>query len=60
MEKLLTTEQVAEVLGVPRATLWQWRSHGKGPKGLRVGRHVRYRATDIDRWIAAQLANERL
>jgi predicted DNA-binding transcriptional regulator AlpA len=52
---LLHPIDVAELLGVPVATLANWRSLGKGPPFLRVGRHVRYRAGDVDGWIAAQV-----
>jgi excisionase family DNA binding protein len=56
MDKLLTLAEVAEALGVPVATLYQWRYKGTGPRGIRVGRHVRYRATDIEAWLAEQAA----
>ena len=54
MDKLLTLAEVAEVLGVPTATLYQWRHRGTGPRGIRVGRHVRYRAADVEEWLAQQ------
>lgn len=44
-------EQVAEHLGVPVSTLYQWRTRGVGPRGIRVGRHVRYRWEDIEAWL---------
>ena len=34
--------EVAEFLGVPVATLYQWRHQGYGPRGRRVGRYLRY------------------
>jgi len=30
-----------------------WRSHATGPVFIRVGRHIKYRPTDLDTWIAA-------
>jgi excisionase family DNA binding protein len=50
--KLLTPSQLAEMLGVPVATLYAWRYHGKGPIAVRVGRHLRYRRDEVDAWIA--------
>ncbi len=50
--RLLKPEEVAEILGVPVATLYGWRYRQKGPKGLRVGRHLRYRAEDVERFIS--------
>ena len=48
---LLTPEQLAEWLILPTATLTQWRSRRVGPRYLRVGRHIRYRASDVERWL---------
>ncbi|WP_395695054.1 helix-turn-helix transcriptional regulator [Nocardioides sp.] len=47
----LTTEELAAYLKVPVPTVRAWRHNGTGPKGIRLGRHVRYRRTDVDRWI---------
>ena len=54
MERLLSTEEVAEVLGRPARTLRQWRYLGEGPRYLKVGATVRYRARDIEKWLEAQ------
>lgn len=52
----LTTEQLSDYLQVPAATVRMWRHNGTGPKGVRLGRHVRYRRSDVDAWVDA---NER-
>lgn len=52
--KLLTLQEVADYLSVPPATLYAWRHKGTGPKGLRVGRHVRYRKNDLEAWLKEQ------
>lgn len=49
--KLLTVADVAELLGIPVATLYAWRYKGEGPKGYKLGRHVRYRRADVDAWV---------
>jgi excisionase family DNA binding protein len=54
-ERLLTVQELAEYLGVPVATLYQWRHRREGPPGFRVGRHVRYRWIDVHEWIEQQL-----
>jgi len=55
VDRLLSVDEVASVLGVPVATLYAWRYRGTGPRGLRVGRHLRYRRCDLDAWIHQQL-----
>jgi excisionase family DNA binding protein len=54
-DRLLSVTELAEYLGVPVTTLYQWRYRGEGPPGFRVGRHIRYRWQDILDWIEGQL-----
>ncbi|HVV09225.1 helix-turn-helix domain-containing protein [Amycolatopsis sp.] len=53
-KKLLTIDELADYLSVPKGTLYQWRTKGYGPQGRRVGKYVRYRADDVDAWIDEQ------
>ena len=46
-----TPEEVAEYLGVQVRTLEEWRRRSKGPAFARVGKFVRYRWVDVDRWL---------
>lgn len=48
---LLSPAELAAYLGIPLATIYRWRSRGDGPCGIRVGRHVRYRVEDVERWL---------
>ena len=50
-DRLLGPEEVAAFLGVPLRTIYRWRSRREGPRGYRVGRHVRYRLVDVERWL---------
>lgn len=60
MDALWGSEQVAEQCGVPLATVRRWRYFGQGPRGFRVGRHVRYRASEVARWLTeAEAAEEK-
>jgi excisionase family DNA binding protein len=52
--RLLSIPELAAYLGVPIATIYQWRHHHRGPTGYRIGRHVRYRLSDIERWLDTQ------
>lgn len=49
--RLLTPQDVSELLGIPTKTLANWRSERIGPLPLRIGAHVRYRASDLQEWI---------
>jgi len=52
--RLLTLPQVAEQLGVPLGTVYAWRTRGLGPRGVRVGKYVRVRQSDLDAWVEQQ------
>ena len=54
-ERLLKPDEVADLLGVPKTTIYGWRYRGEGPPGLRVGRHLRYRRRDLDHWIESRI-----
>lgn len=54
-ETLLTAAELATYLAVPLKTLYAWRYQRKGPPGFRVGRHLRYRRTDVQQWIKGQI-----
>ena len=51
---LATIDEIAEYLGVPVPTLYQWRYKKTGPRGSKVGRHVRYRWSDVEKWLDEQ------
>lgn len=51
---LLSVGDLADYLGIPKQTLYQWRSRHYGPPGCRVGKYVRYRLVDVDAWLEAQ------
>ncbi len=49
----LSLEQIAEELGIPLRTLYAQRSRGIGPRGHRIGKHVRVRRSDLNTWLDA-------
>jgi predicted DNA-binding transcriptional regulator AlpA len=56
-EALASSAEVAEFLrDFPAKTLAEWRSRGIGPKYLKIGRHVRYRWSDVLDWLASREA----
>ena len=56
LDRLLTVEDLADYFDVPVATIYAWRYRRQGPAGFRVGRHLRFRRSDIEQWITEQLA----
>jgi len=52
--KLLRLADVAELTGVPVATLRFWRHQGTGPRSAKIGRRVVYRESDVQRWVDSQ------
>jgi predicted DNA-binding transcriptional regulator AlpA len=46
----LTPQDLADREGVPVATVYAWNMKGTGPPYMHVGRHVRYRLTDVEAW----------
>ena len=54
-DRLLSVQDLAEYLGVPATTLYQWRYRREGLLGFRVGRHIRYQLTDVTEWIERQI-----
>lgn len=53
-ERLWTVDDVAAYLGVPKQTLYQWRTRHYGPAGCRIGKHVRYNPDDVKSWVASR------
>lgn len=52
MEKLRSVDEVADYLGIPVNTLYQWRHKGTGPAAFRVGRFLRYDPAAVRSWLA--------
>lgn len=54
-KKLLTRKEAADYLGVKPQTLAAWHVTGKYKLPLvKVGRSVRYRLADLERWLSAR------
>ena len=59
LDQLLTVQQLADYLGVPVATIYAWRYRHQGPPGFRVGKHLRFRRSDLEAWIEANIDDTR-
>jgi excisionase family DNA binding protein len=56
--RYLTPVDLADLLGVPVETVYQWRRKSTGPRGFRVGRHLRFDPEDVRRWVVDQIQGE--
>ena len=52
LDPVVTMSQLASQLGVSVQTLYDLRSKGRGPRGFRVGRELRFRVSEVDAWLA--------
>jgi hypothetical protein len=53
VEPLLTAREAAEILATTEGRLSQLRFHGVGPAYIKLGRSIRYRASDLESYIQA-------
>ena len=51
LEPMLSVTDLATYLGVPVATIYDWRSNGLGPVGYRFDKHVKFAVSDVQVWI---------
>ncbi|MBD8050452.1 helix-turn-helix transcriptional regulator [Limnohabitans radicicola] len=64
----LSTQELADRLGIPSDELARWRQHGKGPCFIKIGRCIRYTLAEVELyeqrfksrtdWVVGQLATE--
>ena len=52
LDTVLSLSELAARLRVSVQTIYDLRSQGRGPRGFRVGRELRFRASEIDAWLA--------
>ncbi len=58
MEQYLSPEDLAKRYKVPLASVYRWNSDATGPRRIKIGKHVRYRLSDVEAWEAQRLSNE--
>jgi len=52
---IYTTREAPKYLGLSISTMNKWRCYGFGPKYLKLGRAVRYRQEELDRYLEGRL-----
>ncbi len=53
-ETLMSPQELADMLGLPLATVYGFNYRGTGPRRISLGRHVRYRVSDVEAWLERQ------
>ncbi len=51
LERMLTTSELADHLSVSRQVIYDLRHKGEGPRGIHVGKELRYRISDVRDWL---------
>lgn len=54
-DRLLSTSETAEVLGISRSSLYGLRYVGDAPPAIKVGSRLRWRRSDVEAWIDEKL-----
>lgn len=54
LEPLLDISELANYLGVPVSTIYDWRTNSKGPAAHRLGRHLKFAVSDVRAWVEEQ------
>ncbi|MEV8210335.1 helix-turn-helix domain-containing protein [Streptomyces sp. NPDC079189] len=57
-DRYLTPDDIAEIFGVPKETVYQWRKKRTGPPGFRIGKHIRYDPTVVYRYVAERMTTD--
>ena len=50
-DAVLSLSELCSQLQVSAQTIYDLRSQGRGPRGFRVGRELRFRVSEIDAWL---------
>ncbi|OJU41487.1 MAG: AlpA family transcriptional regulator [Microbacterium sp. 69-10] len=51
LEPLLNINELADYLGIPVSTIYDWRTNGKGPRAYRFGKRIKFGVGDVRTWM---------
>jgi prophage regulatory protein len=55
LEKILRLNEVLEMTGLSRTTIWRLMKEGKFPKSKKISAHtIGFLSTDIENWLAME------
>lgn len=58
LEPLLDIAELADYLGVPLSTVYDWRARGLGPRAYRFGKRLKFALSDVQAWMETQRESE--
>lgn len=47
LSRLLTVQELSDLLQIPTKTIYTWRYKGIGPPAVPIGKYLRFRAEDV-------------
>jgi predicted DNA-binding transcriptional regulator AlpA len=42
---------LSDLIRIPPRSIYNWRLRGEGPPAYRVGRHLRFRPSEVEAWL---------
>ena len=54
LEPLIDIGELADYLGIPVSTIYDWRTRGLGPPAYRFGKHLKFAVGDVRAWVERQ------
>ncbi len=57
VDEWVTPDQLAEEWHLSMSTIYQWRYRGTGPTSYKIGKHVRYKRSDLEAWLVGRASN---
>ncbi len=54
LSRLLTVQELADLLQIPAKTIYTWRYKRMGPPAVPMGKYLRFRPEDVGAWLDAR------
>jgi predicted DNA-binding transcriptional regulator AlpA len=50
-EPVESLDWLSDLIRIPPRSIYNWRLRGEGPPAYRVGRHLRFRPSEVEAWL---------
>ena len=57
-DRLLDVSEVAAALGISKSSVYSMRYVGEAPPAIKLGNRLRWRRSDVEAWLAAQVSDQ--